>query len=680
MTMAGATTPAGYAGASSRTLRRACFTGSDDTWHGEVRAGSAAGRCPRGRERMHAHDPQHPDADQQRRSPARPDRVPDRSGPAVTTAPTVGGLTAQRLLSLQRAAGNAGTSALLAERSPVLDVVSGGRGRPLDEPVRSEMEARLGQPFDDVRVHIDGAADASARSVHADAYTVGSDVVFRSGRYDPSSNAGRTLLAHELTHVVQQRSGPVDGTPTHGGISVSDPADRFEREAAANAERAMSGPVPRHAGPTSGATGVQRATGAVTVARQPAPAQSAVPLENADDERIAPADRHGIEIATAGYIPMAFTAFSNATAAHAAAIKNEAKAKAEMIAAVVDVATGFLAPVFANWAVGRMTAKAVAGAGAEVTKKAVVSLISRQDLFKASFTGATKLANQVMKSNANALFGETEVDAFALALRNTFQRGAGNILDHLGSMTDQELIAVWTAYDPANADESAYRHVLKELFGHYQEQVESIGTSVGPDGEGGPGATSGLYEVQLAGRKRLANITAWTSGENNLWAWITPDMEPIARAKSAALGLRIPTIALRDVRVTMAEILDPPRPDLRRRDMLEIARALSPSDRARAAADPDVVDIVEHGRESDGRVPDQYERHKTLYVLRGLSDHAPACVDELDTWFPSASVIDAHLHAADPGERTVLAQDQWFVGALRHEFGGRELTQLLTTL
>ena len=125
----------------------------------------------------------------------------------------------------------------------MLDVVSSG-GRPLEEPVRTDMEARLGHDFSDVRVHTDDAASRSAASVNAHAYTVGSSVVFQREKYDPSSTAGRTMLAHELTHVVQQRSGPVDGTPTGAGIRVSDPSDRFEREAAANAERVMSGPAP----------------------------------------------------------------------------------------------------------------------------------------------------------------------------------------------------------------------------------------------------------------------------------------------------------------------------------------------------------------------------------------------------------------------------------------------------
>jgi hypothetical protein len=93
-------------------------------------------------------------------------------------------------------------------------------------------------------VHDDTRAHESAKAVHANAYTVGSNVVFQRDHYDPGSDAGRLTLAHELTHVVQQRNGPVDGTPASGGIRVSDPGDRFEREASATAERAMSAPAP----------------------------------------------------------------------------------------------------------------------------------------------------------------------------------------------------------------------------------------------------------------------------------------------------------------------------------------------------------------------------------------------------------------------------------------------------
>jgi Domain of unknown function (DUF4157) len=172
--------------------------------------------------------------------------------------------------ALQRAAGNAGTAALMEEeRSPVHDVVSSG-GTPLEPGLRADMESRFGQDFGDVRVHNDDAAHTSAKSVNAQAYTVGSDIVFQRDKYDPASDAGKHMLAHELTHVVQQRSGPVDGTPAGGGVKISDPSDRFEREAVANADAVMTTPS---AGPVAGAD-VQRLTSdEQVVQRQDAPAE-----------------------------------------------------------------------------------------------------------------------------------------------------------------------------------------------------------------------------------------------------------------------------------------------------------------------------------------------------------------------------------------------------------------------
>lgn len=172
-------------------------------------------------------------------------------------------LSPEGLLGLQRSAGNAAVSELVEEgRSPVHDVISSGGGRALDADVRTDMEARLGHDFSDVRVHDDASASASAKAVNAHAYTVGNNVVFQREQYDPSSQAGRVTLAHELTHVVQQRSGPVDGTSAPGGIKVSDPSDRFEREAASNAERVMSAPVPvQSSAISSSGLAVQRAEG-----------------------------------------------------------------------------------------------------------------------------------------------------------------------------------------------------------------------------------------------------------------------------------------------------------------------------------------------------------------------------------------------------------------------------------
>ncbi len=174
-------------------------------------------------------------------------RIEEESGALAGPAAAAGrtdALGADDILGLQRSVGNAGVTSLLEEeRSPVHDVISSG-GRPLEPDVRTDMEARMGHDFSDVRVHDDSSAASSAQAVNAHAYTVGSNIVFQRDQYDPSSTAGKTTLAHELTHVVQQRSGPVDGTTAPGGIKVSDPSDRFEREASANADQVMSSPTP----------------------------------------------------------------------------------------------------------------------------------------------------------------------------------------------------------------------------------------------------------------------------------------------------------------------------------------------------------------------------------------------------------------------------------------------------
>ncbi len=100
------------------------------------------------------------------------------------------------------------------------------------------MEARLGADFADVRLHTDTAAGHSATELGARAYTAGEHVVIGPGGGD------RHTLAHELTHVIQQRSGPVAGTPTDDGFAMSDPGDAYERAAEANARRVMTGGAP----------------------------------------------------------------------------------------------------------------------------------------------------------------------------------------------------------------------------------------------------------------------------------------------------------------------------------------------------------------------------------------------------------------------------------------------------
>ncbi|MFE4494810.1 DUF4157 domain-containing protein [Streptomyces niveus] len=178
---------------------------------------------------------------------------------------------------IQRARGATPDQAEDERRSPVHDVVSSG-GSPLDSETRTDLESRMGADFSDVRIHNDSAAHESAKGVGAHAYTVGNNVVFQRDAYDPSSPQGRTTLAHELTHVIQQRQGPVEGTEAPGGIRVSDPSDRFEREAVANADRVLADPTPAAAPPVAA-----QASASATPAVQRA----------AEDEEEQPADVQG---------------------------------------------------------------------------------------------------------------------------------------------------------------------------------------------------------------------------------------------------------------------------------------------------------------------------------------------------------------------------------------------------
>jgi hypothetical protein len=229
-------------------------------------------------------------------------QVAGPSAPVVARA-VEAPLTTDSILHLQRTAGNASVTGMLAEQSeqsPVTDLLAGSSGQALDGPVRTNMEGALGADLGDVRVHRGGEASSSAASVQARAYTVGSDVVLGND-VNPASQEGQKTLAHELTHVVQQRSGPVDGTPAPGGIQLSDPGDRFERAAEATAETVMAGGAAPTTAPAGGAAGAtaQREGAAAAPAPEEEPEEEEVqgsfvqrqdaPAEEEEEEATPPA-------------------------------------------------------------------------------------------------------------------------------------------------------------------------------------------------------------------------------------------------------------------------------------------------------------------------------------------------------------------------------------------------------
>jgi len=99
---------------------------------------------------------------------------------------------------------NAANDEKTSEGPPIVNEVLSSSGRSLDAATRAFFEPRFGHDFSQVRVHTDAQAAESASAVNAHAYTVGPSVVFGEGQFAPHTGAGRQLLAHELTHVVQQ--------------------------------------------------------------------------------------------------------------------------------------------------------------------------------------------------------------------------------------------------------------------------------------------------------------------------------------------------------------------------------------------------------------------------------------------------------------------------------------------
>jgi hypothetical protein len=134
---------------------------------------------------------------------------------------------------LQRAATNTES---INEVPPVVHDALRSPGRPLDAQTRAFMEPRFSHDFSRVRVHTDAKAAESARAVNALAFTVGQNIVFGAHQYAPSSAQGRRLLAHELTHTLQQAGSAHSMMPS---LRIGPADDAHEREADAQAARVV---------------------------------------------------------------------------------------------------------------------------------------------------------------------------------------------------------------------------------------------------------------------------------------------------------------------------------------------------------------------------------------------------------------------------------------------------------
>lgn len=221
-----------------------------------------------------------PRAERADRTPAHP------RAPAVTQS---GSKALSNSIGLQRAIGNRGMHQREFGRTP---------GTPLDAASRARFEPMFGRDLGGVRVHTDAAAARSAQRIGALAYTVGQDIFFGAGRFDPDTQAGRRLLAHELTHTVQQSRGGTTASesPHHereadlAAASVGAPGElRFGVSASrpGMARQKKTGEAPADAPRIVLDTPVNRAAAAVRLLQKIADRYKAEHrLQEADSERV----------------------------------------------------------------------------------------------------------------------------------------------------------------------------------------------------------------------------------------------------------------------------------------------------------------------------------------------------------------------------------------------------------
>lgn len=163
------------------------------------------------------------------------------AGAVTRLQQTIGNAAVQRLLAQRRGAEvQRNTEELDEETAQAINRKRGG-GRSLDENMAAKASNALGQNaaplMDDVRVHTDDEADRLSRELGARAFTTGNDIFFRDGEYNPASEHGQQLIAHELAHVVQQGG---DSSTAPDQMKVNDPADQFEAQADAAADVVMN--------------------------------------------------------------------------------------------------------------------------------------------------------------------------------------------------------------------------------------------------------------------------------------------------------------------------------------------------------------------------------------------------------------------------------------------------------
>jgi hypothetical protein len=254
-------------------------------------------------------------------------------------------------------------------------------------------------------------------------------------------------------------------------------------------------------------------------------------------------------------IPLAYTAFVEACHRVQDSLRAMAKAEAEALALLAEVAMGFLAPGLGKAGgalLGKVVSKIpISGEGVEIFKAGATALFkSQEDFAKAAVAGVTKMATTSLKNNSLKLFGETDTDKFLSKLRMIYQAAFNEAGQACRLSTpDSSLVATWAAFHPDVANEETYLRAIQRLIGQF-ELVEGLGLGPKTYKEGRPmGYGTYTQETKLVKIADLGNRLAsvfFTSYGGQFQGWVDDDFKTWALQKVGG-DANVPAINSYDV-------------------------------------------------------------------------------------------------------------------------------------
>jgi hypothetical protein len=441
-----------------------------------------------------------------------------------------------------------------------------GSGAPLPESSQDQMEGFFGAHLGNVRVHNDSEAQSLNRELDAQAFTVGNDMFFAEGKYDPSSREGQGLLAHELTHVGQQ-----------GGFE-NPAAQRTAGERAAQIVQRETVLVDTGvSGDSAGDPGARNSDRALVVQREPIFISSAArggggvgapgtvqPLTPDQLQKLNVEIGAELRREAGNAITRAVEQFHRACDTVKKELDAVAAQKAALISLAIDIIGGFAAPglaapIGAEIATRQTLRTSFASPGgsslihglAADTQRALEKLDTLAELrdlgatlnpafwerlngdqLKATFTGAFKGASLAAKSMPPSQSTQEKKDTVTdLSYASTLM--AQDMDRSLPAKSESELMAIIMGLDASKANEGAYAAQVRR----YLQEVLTIGR--GPMTESGVSVVK-LVKMNAYGGMRLALVDTGTdiilgliATQRNLFkSWVAPDMVESAVARA----------------------------------------------------------------------------------------------------------------------------------------------------